>query len=282
MERCEKASVRGRVVAHQGLGASVHRLTVEVPADVAAPGAAQFYMLRPFDEALPFLPRAFSVSRFRRADESLHLDFLIKVYGTGTAWLCDRRPGDSLRVTGPLGIGYDLGGDFDRVVLVAGGIGLAPFPATIDAVRERTSTRPIRLIYGGRKAEDLVGLDDSSWEGVEMDFATEDGSRGHKGFVTHALKHLIETGGCGPRDLVLACGPNAMLGAVASLTMPAGIPTQVAMEEAMACGFGVCNGCAIRVVDSKGEFGIYERVCVDGPVFDAKRIDWPELASIHG
>ncbi len=282
MQIAEKASVAGRVVKYQGVGAAVHRLTLEVPASIAAPDPGQFYMLRPFDEPLPFLPRAFSVSRSRLADTTLHLDFLIKVYGSGTEWLCDRREGDRVRVTGPLGHGWTLDSTPRRVFLVAGGIGLAPFPATIDALRERSSTVELHLLYGARRADELVGLDDSSYEGVTLEFATEDGSRDHRGYVTDVLAERIASGACGPDDLVLACGPNAMLGAVAKHTLPANIPTQVAMEEAMACGFGVCNGCAVRVLDSAGEFGIYERVCIDGPVFDAMRVDWPALAAIHG
>jgi dihydroorotate dehydrogenase electron transfer subunit len=207
------------------------------------------------------------------------LSFLIKIYGEGSKYLAHRKAEDTLRVTGPLGRGFVLDRPVRRIVLVAGGIGIAPFPATIDALVESgRSGDDILLLLGGRTKVDLAVAEHAPFDRVAVRLATEDGSAGRRGFVTQLVASMIERGELGPEDLVLGCGPHPMLAALSALTIAAGVETQLAMEESMACGFGVCNGCAVPVLDSPGEFGIYERVCVEGPVFDARRIDW---ASMH-
>jgi NAD(P)H-flavin reductase len=187
------------------------------------------------EDERPFLPRAFSVMRERDG----RLDFLLDDVGPGTRRLMELAPGDEILVLGPLGKGFAPPRDGRRPVLVGGGVGIAPLVIWGDHI-------------GG--AETLLGFRDAAHaEGAALipgaRVATDDGSVGHHGFVTDLLEldDSIE---------IYACGPPAMLDAVAAL----GVPAQLAMEAGMACGFGACFGCVVPTLDG------YVRLCVDGPV----------------
>jgi dihydroorotate dehydrogenase electron transfer subunit len=205
------------------------------------PDPGQFYMLTAAErwgggeDERPFLPRAFSVMRERDG----HLDFLFDDVGPGTRRLMELDEGDELLLLGPLGNGFGPPRDGRRPVLVGGGVGIAPLVIWGDQL-------------GG--AETLLGFRDAAHaEGAALipgaKVATDDGSVGHHGFVTD----LLELDGS---IEIYACGPPAMLDAVAAL----GAPAQLAMEAGMACGFGACFGCVVPTLDG------YVRLCVDGPV----------------
>jgi dihydroorotate dehydrogenase electron transfer subunit len=205
------------------------------------PDPGQFYMLTAAErwgggeDERPFLPRAFSV--MRAGDDTL--EFLLEDVGPGTERLCELGDGDGLWLLGPLGNGFAPPREGRRPVLVGGGVGIAPLVIWADRL-------------GG--AQTLLGFRDAAHaEGAALipgaAVATDDGSVGHHGFVTDLLDldGSIE---------IYACGPPAMLDAVAAL----GVPAQLAMESGMACGFGACFGCVVPTVNG------YLRLCVDGPV----------------
>ena len=247
------------VVSNEAAG--LYRLVEAADPDGPAPLAGQFYMLAAERhwggaEGRPHLARAFSVCRLRGD----RLGFLVDAIGPGTARLAELEPGEGLWLVGPLGIGFALPGDRARPVLVAGGVGLAPLVILADALR--AAGREPRVLAGFR-SEAHAGA--ASLAGREVTLATDDGSAGHAGLVTDLLEaELRERSGAA---VVYACGPPAMLESVRRLCAERSVPGQLALEEAMACGFGACFGCVVRTR------GGYRRICVDGPVLAAAELD---------
>jgi dihydroorotate dehydrogenase electron transfer subunit len=223
-------------------------LAFEAPevAAAALPGQFVNLLLRPG----PLLRRPFSV--FRAVEG--RVEILLRAVGVGTAQLLALEVGDRVSMLGPLGNGFRLDPAWGSVALVSGGLGAAPFPIT--AVAARAAGLKVHWVHGARSAPDLC----SEWEGDEVAWATDDGSRGHHGSAVSAVPEGI--------GAVLACGPNPMLAAVAERWPDA----QVAVETYMGCGTGVCLGCAVPLVA-----GGYDRACREGPVYGAADVDWKAL-----
>lgn len=229
----------------------------------------QFVMLRG-DWGRDLLnPRAFSLLH---APEAGRFSVMLKVYGRGTARLRDSSLGDRLRVTAPLGHGFEpatAGGPLQ--LLVAGGVGLPPLHLQARRAAAAGLADQVELLYGGRDASDLVLTEDLEAWGVPLHLATEDGSRGHHGRVTELLAPRIEAARTAGRAVqILSCGPTPMLRAVRTLALELGVPAALCLEEQMACGFGACLGCAVPVHGPKP----YRYCCTDGPVFDATEVRW--------
>jgi NAD(P)H-flavin reductase len=202
----------------------------------------------------PFLPRAFSIARCR--DGEWH--FLLEAVGPGTSRLAELEPGQGLWALGPLGHGFSPPDGGRRALLVGGGAGIAPLAILQDSL---PSERLGAALLGFRDAERARGaalLADAT-------VATDDGSVGHRGRVTELLERELERD---PQAVVYACGPAAMLEGVRALCERTGTPAQLALEAAMACGFGACFGCAVPL---RG--GGYLRTCLDGPVLDAALLE---------
>jgi NAD(P)H-flavin reductase len=222
------------------------------------PDPGQFYMLAAAErwgggaDERPFLPRAFSVLR-RHADG--RLDFLLEDVGPGTRRLAELRPGDGLWILGPLGVGFRAPGPGRRPVLVGGGVGIAPLAIWQDRLGEGALA-----LLGFRDAghAEAAGL----LRGARI--ASDDGSAGHHGLVTDLLAAEL---GAGEPTTVYACGPPAMLEAVRALCADRDVPAQLALESGMACGYGACFGCVVPTRTG------YVRLCVDGPVLDAERLE---------
>ena len=197
----------------------------------------------------PLLRRPFSV--YRAAGD--RVEVVLKAVGVGTAQMLGMREGDVANCLGPLGRGFDLSRTGKTVALISGGLGVAPMPlAARDA---RAAGMHVTWVHGARTADELC----SETDGDEVILATDDGSAGFGGTVVAAAPDA---------DLVLACGPNRMLAAVAQRWPQA----QVAVETYMGCGTGVCLGCAVPLTR-----GGYDRACTEGPVYVASDIDWPAL-----
>jgi dihydroorotate dehydrogenase electron transfer subunit len=156
--------------------------------------------------------------------------------------------------------------------LVAGGVGLPPLHLQARVAATLGLAERLELFYGGRDADDLVMLDDFADWNVRATLATEDGSRGARGFVTVPLHERVRAARAGGEDVeLLACGPTPMLAAVRRIGLEHRVPTWLCLEEEMACGYGVCLGCAVPVYGAKP----YRYCCTDGPVFDAREVRWP-------
>jgi dihydroorotate dehydrogenase electron transfer subunit len=228
------------------------RLLVEAP---AWPGhkPGQFAMLGLDPERRhrdPLLPRPMAVYRVFESK----LEFRFKPVGRGTKLLGEQPRGAALSLLGPLGNGFapPRAGDW----LVGGGTGIASLYELA-----RDAPRGVRVCLGGRTRGDVLGLEDFEKLGVELRVATDDGSAGHRGFVTDVVApHAGET--------VYACGPDGMMRRAHALAQAAGARCLVSLENNMACGFGVCLGCAVRTTAG------FRYVCTHGPVFPAETLGW--------
>jgi dihydroorotate dehydrogenase electron transfer subunit len=201
----------------------------------------------------PLLPRPMAVYR----GEGERLEFRFRPVGRGTRLLGELPEGAPIGVVGPLGNGFQE--PESRPILVGGGTGIASlyeFAATCGD--------GVTILLGGRTADEILGLADFQALQATLTVTTEDGSLGHRGLVTDLLKPA-------PGDEVYTCGPNAMMRRVHELAQDAGVRCWASLEAHMACGFGVCLGCAIKT------HGGFRYVCSDGPVFDTNEIVWDEL-----
>lgn len=199
----------------------------------------------------PLLRRPFSVYR----SDGERIEVVLKAVGAGTAQLLGMEVGDRVSCLGPLGRGFELTRGGRSAVLISGGLGVAPMPlAARDA---RAAGKHVTWVHGARTAAELCAESD----GDRVVWATDDGSQGTPGTVVDAAPAA---------DVVLACGPNRMLAAVAERWPDA----QVAVETYMGCGTGVCLGCAVPL-----RRGGYDRACTEGPVYRAGDVDWNALPS---
>jgi dihydroorotate dehydrogenase electron transfer subunit len=198
----------------------------------------------------PLLRRPFSVYRVGGED----IEVVLKAVGAGTSQLLAMEVGDRISCLGPLGRGFEIP-RAGTAVLISGGLGVAPMP--LAALQARAAGVRVTWVHGARTAIELCTESDAD----ELVWATDDGSRGIRGTAVGAAPNA---------DVVLACGPNRMLAAVAQRWPDA----QVAVETYMGCGTGVCLGCAVPL-----KRGGYDRACSEGPVYRARDIDWEALPS---
>jgi len=241
----------------------------------------QFLMVRPETGSDPLLGRPFAVYdvTWDECGTPVAVEIVYLVLGAGTAALARQRHGDRVRIWGPLGNGFGAppGGD---VVFVAGGIGQTPFLALgrwwlgaasyagesfADASRCSSAT----LFYGARDASYLAGLDDFRAAGIHVEVATDNGTAGHHGYVTDLLTSRLERGG--RPSHVVGCGPVPMLKALTKVVTREGISCDLSLENHMACGFGACFSCVTPIRQEDGTSDL-RRVCVEGPIFDAKDV----------
>ncbi len=266
--------VQGEVLSIRRVG-DYHAMTVVAPgiADGARPGHFIAVGIGGPDSAM-VLRRAFALVEAQ--DRGVYggtVEFVFAVRGRGTAWLAERRPHDPLDVVGPLGRPFQLPKNPVHAVVVGGGYGAAPLLALAEQLRSRGCR--VDAVLGASTGERLFGALEAKRMTTAMAITTDDGSVGEQGRVTDVLPEMIERGA----DLVYACGPMPMLQAVAELAAAYGIPAQVAVEETMACGIGVCMTCVLPV---RGTDGVTRMVrsCVEGPVFHADQVRFDAIGTV--
>jgi dihydroorotate dehydrogenase electron transfer subunit len=221
----------------------------------ARPG--QFVMVRCGEET--FLRRPLSVHQV----DGGKLALLFRVVGKGTQWLAQRKTGDCVDIFGPLGNGFAISPESKNLLLVAGGIGIAPIRFLADAANKQSKN--ITLLMGALQAVQHLS-NELLPSPMKLVISTDDGSMGNKGPSTLSIPHEANRA-----DQVFACGPVAMYRTMAQMPELKGKPVQVSLEVVMGCGHGVCYGCTIRT--KKG----LKQVCKDGPVFDLDDIIWDKL-----
>lgn len=270
----------GRVLASWEMAPGHVRLDVRAPGLAGRARPGQFAMVRARSPAegrpVPFLGRPLSF--FHIDPQGGVVSFLVREAGEGTRLVAARRPGDTLFLLGPFGNGFPpVGGD--TVLVVAGGVGVAPFPPVVRAAVAAGAR--VVAVLGARSGSLLVGARELADAGAQVLVCTEDGSLGVRGTVIDGLARVRDGLGAGwstgdaVRGQAFACGPPAMLLAVAQLLGEGGFDLWLSLEARMGCGFGVCRGCAIPAVG-----GGYRHVCQDGPVFAARDVDLEGVARL--
>ncbi len=245
------------------------RLAQNIP---VLPG--QFAMLKPRGLIEPLLRRAMAYYQCERNNGSLSVEFIYQILGRGTQALAQMKPGDEVAFLGSLGNTYDIRAAHGaEALLVAGGAGS---PALFMLAQELLRMEvPTRLFIGGASRNDLCGLDDFTalLGATKVISATIDGSHGAQGFVTAPLETYLKQTTDNTR-VIYSCGPDAMLHRVSQIAAENKVPAQVSLESPMACGFGICVGCAVAVKADVPEGFVYKKVCTDGPVFWSEHLHW--------
>jgi dihydroorotate dehydrogenase electron transfer subunit len=270
------------VVEQVQLARDTYRMRLACPEIAARILPGQFFMLRVPQVNDPLLGRPFALyDIYEEHGRPAGVDFGYVVIGKMTSLLHSLRAGEEVSIWGPLGNGFPLP-QSGHMMFVAGGIGQTPFLAVArEALGLRRYGSPARSVtekpsritmcYGVRSAEYLAGLDDFALPGLELQISTDDGSRGHHGFVTALLAEALDSGA--PPDSVYCCGPELMMHATATLCLQRGVRCWLSLESPMACGFGACFSCVTRVRQDDGTWD-YRRTCIEGPVFPADRLHW--------
>ena len=266
------STYRARITYNRRIRPNVFRMGLEAEgiAREAMPG--QFYMIHNEAGRPPILPRPFAM--FRKTAGSAGstgrpgdgLEILVRIVGTGTQMLSEKRPGDTLTVRGPLGNGWPVDSE-PTPILVAGGIGVASLTAYAESLSDRERKRTV-LYLGARTADELWCVEEFEGLGIDVRTAVEWGDHPFKGTVLNLLDN--EWGPGEERRPLYICGPPMMVKNVVLWGQDRGLPCRVSLESRMACGVGLCLGCAVKEAGTDG----YLKVCKDGPVFQAERIDW--------
>ncbi len=245
-------------------------LKMRAPGIARAARPGQFAQIICADSFDPLLPRPFS---FLTADKK-DISVLYQVVGKGTHLLSRIKKGETLGVIGPLGNGFGPGSSAEISILVGGGVGIPPLLhlAQQRVKKNKASRKGIHVFLGARHKSLLLCQKDFKRLGVTLHLATDDGSKGKKGFVTVLLEEFLKD-----TDTRLAkiytCGPTPMLRAVSALASKFDVSCEVSVEVPMACGFGACLGCAIKVRGT-GQDHRFAIACCEGPVFEGSNILW--------
>ncbi|MCC6575580.1 MAG: dihydroorotate dehydrogenase electron transfer subunit [Planctomycetes bacterium] len=265
------------LVKRVDLGHDYFELFLNCPDLAASMQAGQFVNLRVRDELLPLLRRPFSSFDYLKdaRGRATGISILGHVVGQGTALMARMAEGLKVSLHGPLGKPFEPPEDpATRVLMVGGGIGIAPFLHLTRQWSSGPSKRELVMLAGGRSVKDLVFMNRFNGAGADVLLATEDGSAGVKGRVTVLLEAELKALK-GKPALVLTCGPMAMMAAVSRICQAAGTPCYASLERVMGCGYGVCNGCVVEVDAPGSERGYrYAKTCVEGTVMDCASIRW--------
>jgi dihydroorotate dehydrogenase electron transfer subunit len=274
---------RVTVAENVRLARDTYRVRFECP-DIArriVPG--QFVMMRLTGPDDPLLARPLALydTLLDAAGRPTAVDIVYLVVGKMTGQLAECRAGDELGVWGPLGNGFPPR-PTGHLIMVAGGIGQTPFLALGreylgrrrygDPLRTVPPARRVTLCYGVRTGALAAGVDDFQAAGFDVRLSSDDGTLGHHGLVTDVLRRVLDETAATDR-LIVCCGPEPMMQAVAELSQAAAVPCLVSLETPMACGIGICFSCVVKVRQPDGGWD-YKRTCVEGPVFDAGKIEW--------
>jgi dihydroorotate dehydrogenase electron transfer subunit len=257
------------LVDREALGGAYFLLTFRHAETAREARPGQFVMIKAGVSAEPPLRRPFSILSVDAARESFTL--FVKAIGRGSRALCAMATGETAQCLGPLGRPFTPPSAGEEALLVAGGYGIAPFRFLGEELQR--AGRTARLFYGGRTAADLPLLDRLGGLGLTLVPATEDGSLGERGRVTVPLEAQLDAATGKVR--LYACGPEAMMHAVARIAAVRSLPAEVSLDPWMGCGVGTCLACVVRVQGEDEGRWKYRCACTEGPVFDSARVVWP-------
>ncbi|MFN3135185.1 MAG: dihydroorotate dehydrogenase electron transfer subunit [Candidatus Kryptonium sp.] len=245
------------VLLNEPVAENIYRIEFSSPEISAVSKPGQFINVKVSENFDPLLRRPFSI--YNIIDDRIQIIF--NVVGKATKILSNIKVGEKIDIIGPLGNGFNVDGDFDTALIVAGGLGIAPFPFLTKILKEKSKNI---ISFVGAKTKSQLVLDGF----VNVNIATDDGSYGYKGTVVELFKSNINDDIVNySTSKVFACGPIPMLKALIDLCERLNLNCEVSVETPMACGTGLCQGCAVKTKDGK-----YKLACKDGPIFNSKDI----------
>ncbi len=256
-----------RLVKRASLYGTYGLLTFEHK-EIAQARAGQFAMIQPSAGTDLILRRPFSIMDTHPALGQFTI--FLKAVGPGSKAVFDMREGESARVLGPLGHSFTPPAPDERVFLVGGGYGVAPFALFSRNLRQDRAD--FHLFYGGRSALELPLVGELERRGIPLTLSTDDGTRGEKGRVIAPLLKALAAEGHKVR--LYACGPEAMMHAVARIAVERDVPCEVSLDPWMGCGLGTCLGCVVKIQEPGETKSRNRPACTEGPVFDSKRVVW--------
>ena len=273
------------VVSHTALPAGQFLLRLNAPACAATARPGSFAHL----QCDPLLPMRRPLSIMRADPGEGWVDFLYKAVGTGTELLARRKPGDSVNLLGPIGQSFDPDSGRSRPLLMGGGVGIPPMIFLAEHMRADARwqplvlmgsevpfpfrTQPSRIPVSGVPEDTIAAMPLLEDWGIPSRLTSLQGYPGcFEGYITDLARIWLDNLLPDQRNEVeiFACGPHRMLATVAALASDCNVPCQISLEEFMACGVGGCAGCTVRIATDTGP--AMKRVCVDGPVFDARAV----------
>ena len=247
--------VNTKVELTEEIQKGVFLLKVYSPEIASEAGPGQFCNIKVNNSSYPLLRRPFSICDVK--NDSVY--FMFTIVGEGTQTLSEKKVGDKLEILGPLGKGFDYSDDYETAVIVAGGIGAAPFPFLINKLNNECNKI---CFIGGRTKNDII-----QYGMVNNFISTDDGSEGFMGTVIELLNSKEEIFKEGTTK-IFGCGPTPMLKALSEFSIENNLNCEISTESAMACGFGICQGCPIEEKNKDK----YLLICKDGPVFNVKDV----------
>ena len=263
------AQIKAKIISNQRFSGNFWHLEFESGLIARQAVAGQFVNIRVADALEPLLRRPISIHSVKAPKVKI----IYEIVGKGTQILSGRKPGEFLDILGPLGNGFDyprplVKSTQAKNILVAGGMGVAPLVFLADKLMKLKTCNPKSetiVLIGAKTKEQILCRQEFIALGCTVKLATDDGSLGFKGRVTDLLSILLEQVKPGR---LFACGPHLMLKAVARIALENKIPSQLSLEEHMACGMGACLGCVVSTKTG------YKSVCKDGPVFSSEELIW--------
>ncbi len=269
----------------QLIGEETYRLRVAATPIARAATPGQFVMIRLASRSAPLIGRALAIYDIINDSDGnpKWIDLVYVRKGSFTQAIAASPLGTKVTLWGPLGNGFD-NRPCDRLILAAGGIGQTPMlllgrealgtQAFGSEPRKNRWAAKVEMIYGARHAKRLAGVDDFRNAGFDLTLCTDDGSVGQQRLVPDVLSEKLAAVEPGESVRVATCGPEIMMEKVAQVCLAADVDCQVSMETPMACGIGICFSCVAQVRQDGPQEWDYKRTCVEGPIFDAKKICW--------
>jgi dihydroorotate dehydrogenase electron transfer subunit len=269
--------VTGELIATRRVGAYQH-LTFVAPgvAELARPG--QFVALVVGgDTSANLLRRCFSIHKVSPSGTyGGTVDIVVAAHGPGTTWITRLALHDEVDLVGPLGKPFPLPNEPVPCVLVGGGYGSAPLFWLAEQLAAKGCH--VEMVLGAASEDRLFGVVEARRAADGLTVTTDDGSAGTRGWVSDVLPQVIRLSQAG---VVYGCGPMGMLRSITEVAAAQGVVAQVAVEESMACGIGVCMTCVMPVTGPDGRTRM-ARSCVEGPVFRGDRVRWDAFENGYG
>ena len=259
-------NIKAKLLKKEELKPGIFKFAVQADEIIKTAKPGNFIEIRVNDDIEPFLRRPISIHKMDK--ENGVLEFIFQEKGKGTKILSSRKEGELIDIIGPLGFGTFKYSSYQNLAIIGGGIGVFPLYELAKCAKQENKN--INTYLGFRNKELVVLENEFKNVSNNLIITTDDGSYAEKGFAIDFLKKDIEEGKI---DSIYACGPLPMLRAVRELALEKNIPCQISLEEKMACGLGVCLGCAVKTAASHKETPEYWHVCKAGPVFQAKDVE---------